>query len=198
MKTITTILTALFFSYDLHAASVQVNWSIEATRYLSNISSNRLLAGSNADGDGAVLELGYYSSASSGNLFSGSWVFLSSGSIGDGGINLDGQFNLASSFSETNSFLPQAGVPLAIRFYDGITLSSSSYYNSVSSADPSWAWVAPTTPTPVITLLIDKGAAIVFERTGFYDFKTGIAVPEPSSTLLSLLTLSCAMLRRRK
>ena len=198
MKTVTSILTALFISSNLYAATVQVNWTIEATRYLSNISSNRLFAGSNAVGDGAVLELGYYSSATSINLFSGSWIVLSSGSIGDSGINLNGQFNLTSSFSDTNSFLPQVGAPLAIRFYDGITLSSSSYYNTVSSADPSWAWVAPTNPTPLIKLLIDKGAPIVFERSGFYDFKTGISIPEPSSSLLSLLALSCVMLRRRK
>lgn len=198
MKTITTITTALILSSKIYAATVQVNWTIEATRYLYNISSNRLLAGSNADGDGALLELGYYSSATSANPFSGSWMVLSSGSIGDSGINLDGKFSLNSIISDTNSSLPQAGTPLAIRFYDGITLNSSSYYNAASSADTSWAWVAPTTPTPIINLLIDKGSPTVFERTGFYDFKTGIAIPEPSSGLLSLLALSFAMFRSRK
>ncbi|MEG3973658.1 PEP-CTERM sorting domain-containing protein [Microcoleus sp. herbarium8] len=198
MKIITAIASALFLASNVYASTVQVNWTIESSRHLYNITSNLLLAGSNADGDGALLELGYYSSASSSNPFSGNWMVLSSGSIGDSGINLNGKFSLTSTLTDSNPLLPLAGTPLAIRFYDGITLSSSSYFNAVSSPDSSWAWVAPTDPAAIINLVIDKGPPTVFERTGFYDFKTGIAIPEPTSSLLSLLFLSFGMLRRRR
>ena len=58
--------------------------------------------------------------------------------------------------SVTGNNLPTAGTPLALRFYNGTTLSNSTAYNAVS--DAIWAWNAPATPDSVVTMTFDDNA----------------------------------------
>src|ERR1700730_9937903 len=134
--------------------------------------TNKLTGGTSADGDGAVIQLGYYSAATTMNNFAGTWVPLTGEgsantapltgspppnepynktSIGDltsqGGAV--GEFWMGTlSFGGTptsSSNLPSSTtIPLAGVFYNNTTIATSTFYNVVS--DDAWLWKTPSTP----------------------------------------------------
>jgi PEP-CTERM motif len=197
-----------------------------------NLGSTALTGGTSLDGDGAVLQLGYFSSATAANNFSGTWVALSgqtslntaiiSGSndsepynktsIGDltnAGAG-DGTFALSLTFvagdPTSGNSLPTAGTPLAIRFYNGTSIATSTFYNTVSA--DSWIWLTPQPSNVPNTVAITLDAAnlewesiVKFGQTGTTAFHTTIPVPEPStitSTILGTGLLGGAIIRRRR
>ncbi len=116
------------------------------------------------NGQGQLVQLGYFSTATDSNLFSGNFIPLAQFNSGDsssgttnipnGRISLTVQFDLSLqatnfpaspavagtlSYAALNSY-PAAGAPLAIRWYD--TTNTSGFYNSVSATN--WDWVSPT------------------------------------------------------
>lgn len=127
-----------------------------------------------ADGDGAVLQLGYYTSGTATNNFLGTWVPLTGdGSLNTGDIALDnsgtinlnqtsvgdlnangpgaGQFALSVQFDDAdatrNQGLPGmvAGTtPLVLRFYNASTFAGATLYNAVSSDLLGWRWQTPS------------------------------------------------------
>ena len=134
-----------------HAGNqVQINFD-SGTQFMFDQLISKLNPGSAADGDGTILQLGYYDQATALNNFLGTWHALTgvgsantggntggvvpraynTTSIGDvgGGAAPDGSgifgFSLVfdSSVAGTFNDLPSnTSIPLAIRFFDGTTL----------------------------------------------------------------------------
>jgi hypothetical protein len=151
---------------------------------------------------GDALQFGYYTGASSSNLFSGTFVPLT----GVGGVNsgltftqigqesTSGAGNGTFAYSTSNiTFtagstttgvdLPSASPQImAVRFYDASDPSSALFYGAAS--DASWLWVAPAAPGSPATMsfnLSDPG--ITFLNGDAYT-GTATLVPEPASMAL--------------
>lgn len=212
------------------ASQIQVNFD-SGTLAMSGLSSTLLSPGTAADGDGSILQLGYYDLATISNNFLGTWIPLTgvgslntggdtgSGlafnttSIGDigGGAAPDGSgiFGFSLIFDDTvsgtfNSLPGTTTTPLAIRFYDGLSIGTSSYFNVVSN--DAWLWKLPTTPTPLpptISLSFnDAGlewqSIAVAGQSASTAFHTSIpTVPEPGAALLVGCGLAVLGTRRR-
>ena len=144
-------------------------------------------------GDGAVLRLGYYSAATSSNLFAGTFTALSGQGSANTGSNYNitsigddpnngagaGTFALVLSFvpgTTTGNNLPAANQILAIQFYNNTTLASSTKYNVVS--DAAWKWTSPSNPASTVTISLDDAGITYLGASGY----TSLSVPEPYST----------------
>lgn len=207
------------------AASIQALTAQDTTRVIfdsgptsgAQIFDNNnvvLTPGTNADGNGAVLQLGYYSGATTANNFAGSWVALS----GEGSLNTAivpgsspaigynqtsigdifangpgaGQFAITLDFvlgsaTSGNSLPSSTTIPLSIRFYSGTSIASSTHYNVVSN--DAWLWEAPASPANVIPISLDDTgleweSIVLFAQGANSAFHTTIPVPEPSSFML--------------
>lgn len=184
MKTTTSIVTAaiaLLFSISISKAVTQVDVEIGSGSYiLYNQGTTALSAGTSAEGDGAIVELGYYSLGTVSNPFAGTFIALSGvesantgkvsssysatetinqTSIGDttsetGGLT-NGIFSIGFSLitgSVTQGMnLPAVGTPLVIKFFNSAILANATYFNAVS--DSLWVWpTAGTSPSePLLT-----------------------------------------------
>jgi hypothetical protein len=199
MRTLFSIALILLTPPNLPAASVIVNWSIasDPVRQLLDNSGDPLSAGTSANGDGTLLQLGYYDMATMANPFSGAWVSIATTTMGDDGVDLNGKFAVTSILGSGSFLEPAIGMPLAIRFYDGASMEVSSYFNAVSVTNGAWNFKSPSDPAAVMNLVIDKGSATVFEGGSFSDFKTTRPIPEPSSLWLFSLG-ALALLRRHR
>jgi hypothetical protein len=193
-----------------------------------------LSGGTSSDGDGTVLQLGYYSGATAGNNFTGTWTPLTgqgslstatiSGSspteqynktsIGDITAKFagDGTFAMSLNFfagsPTSGQSLPTGGStpPLAIRFYNGTTIETSTFYNVVS--DDSWLWITPTNASPSIPISLNdpglKWLSVVQGQDANTAFHTTIPlsqVPEPATILTAAAcaaTLTIGALKRRR
>ena len=206
----------IFGNKDKVNATTQVDISFNSGSvnvYNSN-GSTLLSGGSTADGNGAVLELGYYSSGTTLNPFAGTFVALTGAessntatvpgsselmnqtSIGDNNINGagDGTFAIGVSFvvgSNSGFNLPSAGVPLVIKFFNNTTVAGSTFYNVVANTS-NWLWATPgTSPNePVINMSLDDAglswySVAVAGQAGTTAFDTTVAlIPEPTSMAL--------------
>jgi hypothetical protein len=74
------------------ATITQVNFNSGDITLMDN-SMVALTAGGDDDGDGAVIQLGYYSAATTSNPFLGTWIALT----GDGSANTGGEYNADNS-----------------------------------------------------------------------------------------------------
>jgi len=212
-----------------HGQTAQTQVFLESSAAtLRNEADAVLSGGTIADGDGTVLQLGYFSAATAGNNFLGTWVPLSGEgslntatvtgssisynqtSIGDlnaeGGANGMFFFELLFTNSGTNGqSLPTVAqddvVPLAIRFYNAVTLGASTYYNTVSS--DSWIWTAPSA-SPGNSVTVSLSDTLEWESIAVYgqplssDFQTTILIPEPGSAVLALSGLLMVFGRRTR
>jgi hypothetical protein len=201
-----------------------------------NQASTPLTAGTAADGDGAVLQLGYYDGASIANNFLGNWVPLSGegslntaiiagsspagetynhtsiGDLSSAGAGANGIFALSLVFvvgdpASGNSLPGSTTIPLSIRFYNGTTIASSTFFNVVS--DDLWLWKAPqpsNVPNNVAITLDQAGLewlSIAQGGAAGTAFHTTLptAIPEPSTLACLLLggagTLAIGKMRRR-
>lgn len=187
------------------AAVVQIDYGNTVTP-ITTLAGTNLTAGGNAAGDGAVIQIGYFTGATA--TFSGTWVPITGlgsvnssllTSIGDGGEASDtGIFQFAAIFNTDNPTasgnLPAADTQLAFRFYNGTTIGNSTHYNTVTNA--SWLFKNPATPAPTpITMSLDVGGLVWQDSANA--FKTGILIPEPSTALLGAVG-ALALLRRRR
>jgi hypothetical protein len=171
------------------AALVTVNFGTGGTYTITDFDGTTDLTGGNAvtNGDGAVLQLGYFSSGTSVTPFAGTWVALtgeggansafSTTSIGDdfsliAPLATPGRFEIGLGFDTTNAgtnnLLPTAGTPLAIRIYNSTTISGSTYYQTISSVDSNWQWQTPTAPptNPVINISLDDTLSSLRRENG--------------------------------
>ncbi|MES2568594.1 MAG: PEP-CTERM sorting domain-containing protein [Verrucomicrobiota bacterium] len=184
-----------------------------------------LSAGLSGDGDGAVIQIGYYSQATAANNFAGTWIPLSGNesantggvvvgsspaqtfnttSIGDTNANSNGNGTFAFTLSfvqgdaGTGNNLPgSTSIPLSIRFYNKATVAESSFFNVVS--DDLWLWQtpaeAPSSPLMELTLLDPN---LEWLGGAGSEFMTTIAIPEPGSATLLLAGITGLALRRRR
>ena len=213
-------LCAIAFIATTQAASiVTVNFD-SGSLTLGNASGSILSGGTTADGNGDVLQLGYFSNGTAGSPFAGTWVPLSGSgslntafsttSIGDANANGagDGTFALSLTFtagsSTTGNSFPLAGTPVGIRFYDGLSIATSTHYETIM--DSLWKWVDPAVPptnVPVTISFDDVG--LKAESSGGYaptfaggKLTTAVATPEPTSALLLGMGAAGLLARRRR
>jgi hypothetical protein len=200
MKTLFRILSVVVLVAGADAASILINWSVTTVdvRRLTNRTSSFLSAGTSASGDGTLLELGYYSSASVSNPFQGSWTVLATSTIGDDGMNVPGSFSTKSILGSSSDPSLTTTTPLAIRFYDGTSVGNSTYFNAVSNTSGAWNYIVPTSPSPVINIVIDKTNDVVFQDGGSGAFRTVLPIPEPSMATLTMIGGLFALVRRRR
>ena len=213
-------------THALVAQSTGVSFDSGSQAVFNVDGTTPLSGGTAADGDGFVLQLGYYSNATVNNWFAGTFIPLAGEgaansaivpnsspaitynqiSIGDLTSNGagDGTFALSLVFSpgdpNTGNNLPPANTPLALRFFNSTTIGTSTHYNAVSSN--SWQWVTPATPPGAVTISLDDPLAwysIVVEGQPNSAFSTSVAVPEPSTyALLATGIGALAFIRRRQ
>lgn len=200
MKTLFSIFGVVATVAGADAASILVNWSVTTVdvRRLTNRTSSPLSAGTSAPGDGTLLELGYYSSASVSNPFQGSWTVLATSTTGDDGMNVAGSFSTKSILGPSSDLLLTTTTPLAIRFYDGTSVGNSTYFNAVSNTSGAWNYIVPSSPSPVINIVIDKTNDVVFQDGGSGAFRTVLPIPEPSMATLTMIGGLFALIRRRR
>ena len=211
----------------MQAAIATVNFD-SGSQTLYNFDGSTALTGglSNIDGDGAVLQLGYFSQASQSQPFNGTWVALT----GEGGANSafvnttvgndfnngagNGTFGMNLTFDTAvagkNAGLPTTGTPLGIRIYNNTSIATSTRYMTISSPLVTWQWSAPNTPpnNPSVNLSLDDsslklqngtlvGAAVVGPNGFSTTIPTGIApVPEPSTLMFGAFVAIGALLQR--
>jgi hypothetical protein len=165
--------------------------------FLFNEGATKLTGGTTLDGDGAVIQLGYYNAATASNNFAGNWVALTGEmslntktipssndsepfnktSIGDltsqGGVV--GEFWLPAltfvqgSANSGNNLPASSTIPLAIRFYNNTTIATSTFYNVVS--DDAWLWQTPVAPQS------DTGVNISLSQGGLEWLSTAMGQP---------------------
>jgi len=156
-------------------ASVRLSivWTSEtfdgASNILKDLSGQPLSAGQVGNGDGDLIELGYFSSSSLQSPFLGEWIPLTQSThIGDSSSGYgfdDGMFTFKTTFTQNSSSVttywgepkaftenlafevttsvPPINTPLCIRFYDQPT-KGGARFNTVTG--PQWMW--PGFPGP--------------------------------------------------
>ena len=201
------LLATLSVTGLVDAASIRVEWSNTAGAELLTIGGSPLSSGSTDPGDGAILQLGYYTIGTPSNPFSGAWRPLTGpgsnrpfgSAIGDKGIELPGRFNLSNTYQTPapTEIFPSPAAPLVVRFYNSSDFSSTSHFNAVSNELGSWNWISPTDPQTILNLtLSDPG--LVWQGGPDSAFRTTIPIPEPVSGLLVAVAGGLGLLRRRE
>ena len=190
----------------IHGATTQVAFSIQLNT-LKDLNGTSLTAGTSADGDGTILQLGYYTAATTSTPFAGDWVAMTgpgtpyNTTVGDSGNYPNGTFKLEVLFTQGSySFTePAVGTPLALRFYNSTSLAASTYFNAVTDTTGVFNWVAPADPTSTARLSLGlSSVGIVWQDGSGSAYRTTIPVPEPSSSaLFALLSLGALAVRRR-
>jgi hypothetical protein len=186
-------------------ATILVNWQTNPGYELKDQAGVALTGGKpNVTGDGAVLELGYYSLSSVTTPFAGQWIplpgdFASGTTIGEKMMG-NGIFDINTEFdSESDpSILGVVGHPLSVRFFDQVPGVPATFYNVVSSA----SWVMPTpnaNDLTIVTVNLSSPSSTPLLWQGGPDsaFRTVIPIPEPSSLLLIGLSAVGLFSRRR-
>jgi hypothetical protein len=208
-------LVVLTFLSTTHAAIVNLQWAYNFPSAQTILGSDSLPlsgSGSTADGDGFALQLGYYTGATAGNPFLGTWVpvfgetsnsLFANAGMGDGKAvsNTDARFvlnaNIDTSVASTLIGVPAAGQIMAIRFYNAISVSAATYFGAAANA--SWLWVAPSDPQPTgMSFNMKSDPGVVFLGGGSTPQTNQVLVPEPSSILLGFLGLTALAARRRR
>lgn len=172
--------------------------------------------GAGNNGDGAILQIGYFTNATSADLFAGQWVPLTGANslnpvfnttVGDGinsGAPNRASFSIAFDTSDPlrSQGLPQAGKLLSVRIFDRTTFSAARFFETVSS--PDWGWLAPSEPptNPNVSLSFANANARL-QSTGAalgatVSTQVPIIVPEPSSVALLMIGAVSFVSRRRR
>ncbi|MDB6171722.1 MAG: hypothetical protein JWL59_1033 [Chthoniobacteraceae bacterium] len=215
--------TFLFCTAFAQGAQTTVNAS-SGGLLVKDKTNNLLSAGISGDGNGSVIQIGYYSAATTANNFAGEWIALSGeGSANTGGVvtgsnpaepfnktsigdvtfegAADGSFGLQLAFvagdALTGNNLPTStSIPLSIRFYDKTTIAGSSFFNVVSN--DLWTWKTPTDTALGAIIQISLNSAGAEWQDASSPLITTIAVPEPTSAMLLLTGIAGLALRRKR
>ena len=180
------LFSTFLFSARLSAATI--TWFNSEGTELKDLSGTPLYAGIRSGTfDGDIIQLGYYTMATTANPFSGTWVALANRTIGDKINDLPGRYDYDTNVTVGEILL---GTPLVIRFYDSTTLETASFFNAVTDSTGEWNAVnAPMTLSLISSTLIwqdGKPSA----------FRTTINIPEPSSVILVALSIGFGLIRR--
>lgn len=185
------------------AATTQITLAANNVVFKNN-GGVALSSGTAADGDGTILQLGYYTAATIADPFAGNWVPMTGPgtsfqtTMGDSGNNPNGVFKLSLLFTagSLGFTAPPDGTPLALRFYDSNSIATSTYFNAVSDTTGVFNWASPAEPKSTADLLF-LTSGVVWQDGPSSSFRTTIAVPEPSCLLLGSLGLGALAVRRR-
>ena len=206
---LTVFCLGVFSTSLLSAATSSVSLVNTSTEVKDNTGSVFLQAGAADQGDGDLIQVGYFTGGTS--SFSGTWIAITGigssnpslvTSIGDGGDETsNGIFSINITFDTSDSGksgdLPATGTQLGLRFYNDTTSATATHYNTVT--DTSWTFKElindPSTPR---ALDMDTAPSLVWQDD-LNPFVTSLeVVPEPSSTaLLGLGGLALSLRRRR-
>jgi hypothetical protein len=160
-----------------------------------------LTSGTPALGDGAMLQFGYYSLADHFDPFAGEWVPLTGEGSRNGWVSTvgdywstrsapDGFFMIGGWFGsdhELHGFdLPKEGTPMALRFYDGRSIATSTHYNALTDGTVESYWTMANPGGNHVSIVVGGGQ---WEGGPESEFRTTIPlVPEPS--VASLIAIS--------
>ncbi len=189
------VLLAFFWALGDASAqnSVQVAFQNTAETLILDASKSPLTVGTGADGDGAIIQLGYYTAGTASSPFSGSFVALTgpdsanagfrATSVGDSGGGTAGRFSLVCNFvqnaTDSGQKLPTANTPLVIRFLNGRTLPLSSAYNEASGGS-NWLWQPPSAAPGTVLCLSLSDPDLVWKDGQASAFRTTLPyVPNP-------------------
>ncbi len=209
MKNILTIcsVTSVLISSGI-AATVSVTGSNGAGTPFENS-----LNGSNGQPlpVGSLLQVGYFPGLAGPPSTQAQWDTFVNISAINWQIGLDsnggstsgaGNFVAAATLLDDTVDIPTGTLQYGVRIFDGTSVASSTNFNTVSLAD--WNTVGADVPTPgqgTLTLNVAENpfspANFVWEDSA-NAFSTTIAVPEPSSVLLSALGLLALAGRRKR
>ena len=163
-----------------------------------------------------LVQLGYFSTGSVANNFSGTFTRLTTGTrfgdsadlSGEGVGRIGFQAFFTSGSSTVNIFdsaldagayttiaagaisgtVPPPDQVLAIRFFD-TTNGATGFFNTVSA--DTWLWKAPTAVGSTVT--INLGSSVLEWQDSAHPFQTLIIVPEPSPSLLLIAAFGSLM-----
>ncbi len=164
------------------AASTRVNWFNSAGTELRDFSGTLLVDSEFLGVRGDLIQLGYYTSATTGSPFAGTWVPLRDGRIGGKSVVVlgPGRFSYESPLDGTELL---GGTPLAIRFYDAPVMDEAALFNAVS--DSTGAWNAINSPTTLLTMTLSLAdATLIWQDGGSSAFRTTIPIPQPAGGAL--------------
>ncbi|MES2706952.1 MAG: hypothetical protein V4726_10160 [Verrucomicrobiota bacterium] len=186
------LITLIFLSGVLPARAVTSAWwyNSEATAF-RDISGAPLFGAGNYAGD--VVELGYYTLATTHEPFAGDWEVLMRGSIGSKSVS----FLLPGVFAREDAVRPPeilAGTPLSIRFYDATSRETPAYFNAVSDVTGAWNWFEGSGE---ITLSL-ADSRLVWQDGFGSAFRTTIPVPETGSVILLAGGFLAFLVKRRR
>lgn len=180
------MLIACITQVKLSAATV--NWYNSAGTELKDFTGAFLYEGPEIGTyDGDIIQLGYYTLATTASPFSGAWVALKDGTIGDKVNDLHGRYDYTSNITVAESLL---GIPFVIRFYDSTTLETASFFNAVT--DSAGRWNIANAPMSLSLISSDP----IWQDGKISAFRTTISIPEPSSFLLVGLGMGLGLIRR--
>jgi hypothetical protein len=177
-------------------------------------------AGSNG-GVGFVLQLGYYTGATSANAFLGTWVpvfgpgtsnsLFSTAGMGDDGATQETGTNdefsftgtVTSATASTEVGLPSPGQIMSIRYYNATSLAASTYFGAISdpSGGSAWLWQPPVASPSVADNTYSFADTGVVYQTGVGEPETNVSfVPEPTalSLIAGAMGVGAMALQRRK
>lgn len=218
LATVFALATAGAFAATTSVDSIWTD-NFTVTTPITNSLGVPLPVGGAGDGDGAVLQIGYFASVPVGldpaSYTPADWASFiplsgegSSNpsyttSIGDGGAPA-GFYTLGVTFDDTDDDLPTVPSRVGIRYFDGLTVAGSSESNIVTSAHSDWIISPPSIGSTPAAASLDARVpsspaphepGLVWENGETSAFKV---VPEPSSTLLGLAAGLLLCLRRRR
>jgi hypothetical protein len=164
------------------AASTWVNWFNSAGTELRDFSGTLLVDSKFLGVRGDLIQLGYYTLATTGSPFAGTGVPLQNGRIGEKSAVVlgAGRFSYESSLDGTELL---GGTPLAIRFYDDPVMDEATFFNAVS--DSTGAWNVINFPTTLLTMTLSLAdGTLIWQDGGSSAFRTTIPIPEPAGGAL--------------
>ena len=207
------------------AAITTINVVIAKQLFDENTPALALPSGvTGVNGDGAIIQLGYFDQATAANIFAGQWVPLTGGgsfnpqfntAVGDG-IN-SGASNRASfqlSLDTSTQRLPTVGTPLGIRIFNqtlalALDAGNSRGWFSQTVVSPDWLWQNPAEPptNPSISIAFTNASARLLSNGALLSSVTTVptvtptanpVVPEPTSIVFLMMGLGAfATMRRR-
>lgn len=156
--------------------------------------------------DGAVLQVGYFTLATTENPFAGGWVTMVGPSIrspqfatiGDKTNDAAGLFHRDAGFATTPLgpyVFPVVGTPMSIRFFNAPASQTSTHFNTVSSVD--WIWLGQGDPQTLLNMDLTT-VPLLWEGGPSSAFRTTIPVPEASFAMLFLGTCLSLLFRRKR
>lgn len=212
-------------SFGAAITTLSISSGFSPDRAINNFDGTTPLTSgvSGTAGDGAVIQIGYYSSATAGNNFgSGSFgsftpltgqgsVFgFANTTIGDTPANLSpGPFNgffisgINIQAGINDALLPTPGTPLSIRIFNNTTIAASTRYQALSNN--LWLWQAPANAplSPTINMNLNSAGLVALSgatvATPGSTISTTISTaPEPTSAALLMVGLVSLASRRRR